>query len=304
MRNQVRLVMLLGGASVVAGATFLVACSDDTSVTAGTEAGSDARSDAPNNPDGAVGDGGADTSPPFDGGFQVGTFDTVIATELCKSLARCCFGNPTPPDGGADGGSLDLAACLTYYRGVGFEGSNANSDLRDGGNVSLDQVAADACISKIKAMSCNLPGPEFKAIRAGCFAAYSGKIAEGAPCKQSIECKLDHFCKGGSRDGGVGTCAQIRAVGGNCGDFTTDQGYADQACSYRAGGNTGAYCRSFDIAAGVYLPAADWKCTAAGGAGTECLSSLNCNETICSEEALCVTPNKYFDPYCSSFAVP
>lgn len=300
MRNQLRLAVLLGGATIVAGATFLIACGDDTSVD--TDSGADAQGDV-NKADTSSGDGGADTAPPFDGGFQVDTFDGVLATELCKSLARCCYGTATPGDGGADGGTFDQKACETTYGRLGFEGSNASTEFRDGGKVTLDQVAADSCINKVKAISCNLPGAEFKAVRSACFSAYTGKTAAGAPCKESIECQADHFCMGGE-DGGTGTCEPLRALGGNCGDFTTDPALGDQACSYRAGGNTGNYCKFYDIAGGAEIPPADWKCTAAGPAGSDCATSLWCDETLCNGAGTCVTPDKFFDIGCGSFMVP
>ena len=72
---------------------MLIACSDDTSVapTPGKDGGPDVRSDSPTNPETGSDTG---TDAPFDGGFQVDTFDTVVADALCKSLARCCYGNP------------------------------------------------------------------------------------------------------------------------------------------------------------------------------------------------------------------
>jgi hypothetical protein len=300
MRNQLRLLVLLGGASVVAGATFLVACGDDTSVT--TDAGADAQSDAPTT-DAPPGDGGADTAPPFDGGFKVDTFDKTIAEEICKSLARCCYGNPTPPDGGVDGGSFDKGACEAAFIRIGFEGSNANTEFRDGGKVGLDQVAADSCITKIKAMTCDLPGAEFKTIRAACFSAYAGTVAAGGACKEAIECQPGHFCKGAG-DGGTGVCEALRPLNGNCGDFTTDPAQGDRACSYRAGGGTGNYCDFYDIGGGVERDPADWKCASAGAAGSDCASSLWCSDTICSGAGTCVTPDMYFAGACDFFATP
>lgn len=296
MRNQLRLIVLVSGATLVAGATFLIACSDDTSVT--TDAGTDAQTDAQIGSDSPViVDGGPDTS--FDGGFVLDTFDQTLATELCKSLARCCYGTTTPaPDGGADGGTFDMEACVTQYGQLGFEGSNI-STLRDGGNVALDQVAADSCISKVKAASCNLPGPEFQAIRDACFSVYTGKLAAGAACKASSGCQPGFFCKGAA-DGGAGVCTAIRAVNGPCGDFTDDPVAADEACSYRRGGAPANYCKFYDFGAGALLDAGDWKCAAPGAVNSDCATSLWCNASIC-DNTVCVTPDKYFDQSCGRF---
>jgi hypothetical protein len=304
MRNHLRLIVLAGGATLIAGAAFLVACSDDdTSVTtdSGIDGGADSRSDAPVTTDSGGGDTGVDSS--FDGGFVLDTFDQQMATELCKSLARCCYGTATPaPDGGADGGTFDMAACEVQYGKLGFEGSNI-STLRDGGNVSLDQVAADSCLNKIKAASCNLPGPEFKQIRDACFSVYTGKLGANAACKGSSECQVGSFCKG-AVDGGAGTCTAIRAVGAACGDFTDDPVLADEACSYRRGGAPANYCNFYDFTAAGdgTLDAGDWKCAAPLNAGASCANSLWCNQTLCDPGSFtCVTPDKYFDQSCTRF---
>lgn len=297
MRNHLRLAFIIGGASLVLGAGLLVACSDDTSVTL-TDAGTDAHSDGPVGTEGGS-DGGADTSPPFDGGFQVETFDNVLATEVCKALARCCYGNPAPPDGGVDGGSFDQKGCEMSYGRLGFEGSNANNELKDGGKIALDQQSADTCISKVKAMTCNLPGSEFKSIRTACFGAYSGTGAVSAACKASIECQPGLFCKVVG-DAGTGACTNIRGVSGACGDFNPDR--ADEACSYRAGGSTGNFCKSYDLpGSGNALDAGDWQCEPATDGGTDCLNSLWCEQTVCNNNSICESPNQYFAGACDIF---
>lgn len=293
MRNSLRLGVLFAGASIFGGAAFLIACSDDTSINT-----TDGGTDAPVTTEASPGDGGPDTAPPFDGGFVVETFDGVIAKELCGALARCCYGSATPPDGGVDGGSFDETQCEKRFGSIGFEGSNADKPTVDAGHVALDQLSADTCIKKIKAMTCDLPGAEFKAIRTACFGAYAGTVAMGGACTSSIECKPGQFCKTVG-DAGTGTCDAIRAVDGPCGDFNTDR--ADEACSYRAGGSTGNYCKFADIAAGTILPTADWKCAASLPAGSDCATSLWCNETVCSQASTCETPNKYFDVACGTF---
>jgi hypothetical protein len=301
MKNQLRLFVLIGGASLVGGAAFLAACSDDTSVTT-TDAGTDGpTTDGPTPTEGGPGsDGGIDSG--FDGGFVLDTFDEVLATELCKSLSRCCYGTPTPGDGGADGGTFDMKACVEKYGSLGFEGSNALAALKDAGNVTLDQVAADSCVKKVQGISCNLPGAEFKAVRASCFSAYGGKLAAGATCKDSIECQTGAFCKG-AVDGGTGSCTAIRAVGGACGDFTDDPVLGDQACSYRRGGLPTNYCKFYDFDGGAFLAPADWKCAAPGAVGSDCATSLWCDQGICAT-GKCVSPDKYFDQTCTRFLVP
>jgi len=295
--------MLVGGAALVAGAGFLVACSDDTSVTTTDGGGPDGQADGPILPDGApLPDAAPDAA--FDGGFVLDTFDGVVAIELCKSLARCCYGTTTPGDGGADGGTFDMNACVDKFGKLGFEGSNISPALRDGGNVALDQLAADNCVNKVKAASCNLPGPEFKQIRDACFAVYTGKLGASSVCHLNAECQKGFFCKGSDDDGGAGVCTAIRALGGPCGDFTDDPFIADKACSYRGGGAPPAYCNFYDFDGGAYLDAGDWKCTAAAGAGNFCANSLWCEQTICGATSTCVTPDKIFDQSCGSYLVP
>ena len=296
MRNSLRLVLALGGASVLATA-FLLACSDDTQVSVDpTEAGSEAgKTDSPS------GDAGADTAA-FDGGFAVATFDDVLATELCKSLARCCYGTPTPAEGGVDGGSFDQAGCVANLGAFGFQGSNlGTAKLRDAGNVVLDQVSADDCINKVKALKCDLPGTDYTAARAACFGAYSGKIAAGQACNGAVECQAGLFCKG-QVDGGAGVCTAIRPLGGACGDNPNNPTEYEEACSYRGSGGSGVYCKYYDFADGGDLDAGDWKCTAAEGADAGCFASTWCKDTICKEDTfVCATPDRLFDSACNRF---
>lgn len=297
MRNQLRLIVLIGAASLAAGATFLVACSDDTSVDPSADGGGGGGEGG--NKEGGDLDGGADTAPLFDGGFRVDTFDKVLATELCNSLSRCCYGTATPAaDGGADGGTFNRASCESAYLRVGFEGSNAGNELKDGGKVTLDQVAADDCVNKVKALGCSLAGAEFKTIRSACFGAYAGTGGAGASCAGSIECKKGFFCK--TLDGGAGACEALRADGGACGDF--DEEVAGEACSYRGSGNTGMYCKFYDYGTNTSIPQNQWACSPSNGANAKCASSLWCNETICNNDNTCVTPEKYFDSACTVFA--
>jgi hypothetical protein len=301
MRNALRLVLALSGASIF-GATLLLACSDDTAVKASTEAG------VPPGPDGGgtdspIGDGGADTAPPFDGGFVVDTFDTVLATELCKSLARCCFGTSMPAEGGADGGTFDMNQCVRTLQSVGFQGSNLETELRDAGHVALNQVAADDCITKIKALTCDLPGTEYTATRASCFSVYAGKLAAGSSCRGSVECQPGNFCKGIVTDGGTGVCTALSALNGPCGANPDSLTEYEETCSYRAGGGTGNYCHwTDDPATQAENDAGTWTCLAAGGMGASCVSSTWCKDTICDPDTmLCTSPNMIAKGQCTTF---
>ena len=298
MRNVLRLAVALSAASIF-GAALLLACSDDTSVNASTDGGTIPVPDGGGSDSPSAVDAGPDTSPPFDGGFVVSTFDGVLVTELCKTLARCCYGTTMPAEGGADGGTFDTAACQTAYGMIGFEGSNADIQLRDGGNVVLDQVSADSCIKKIQAMTCNLPGSEFKAIRTACFGAYTGTVATGGACKASVECHQGFFCKINDADAGTGACTAIRAANGACGD--SDPNRADEACSYRAGGDTGNFCKFGDVATGTLLDAGDWKCTPSLAVGSDCATSLWCDQSLCSDLSTCESPEMYFATSCAAY---
>ena len=288
---------------MVGGGGYLLACSsDDTNVDSTTEAGAEtSRPDAP-----GPGDSGpdtADTAPPFDGGFGVDTFDNLLASELCGSLARCCYGTATPGDGGADGGTFDRDACLAVAVQVGFQSSNlGTAALRDAGTVTIDQVAADDCINKVKALTCNLPGTEYTAARTACFGVYSGTLNGGQACKGSAECKRGFYCKGQS-DGGTGSCTAIEALNGPCGTNPDHPTEYEEACSYRASGDTLRYCQFYDPnGAGNTLDAGEWKCANAGGADSGCATSTWCKDTICDNDTyICRTPDKLFDDQCGRF---
>ena len=301
MRNAFRLIVVLCGASLV-GAGALLACSDDTSVNASTDGGPPPVPDSGGGDTSTPVDAGADTAP-FDGGFRVDTFDSLLADELCKSLARCCWGSPTPDAGGADGGTFDMAKCTAMTLPYGFEGSNIGTELRDAGNVIVDQVAADSCIQKVKSMACNLPGTDFSALRNGCYKAYQGKLDVGATCTGSIECKPGNFCKIGA--GTTGTCTALRPVDAGCGDFTDKPALGEEACSYRAGGDTNNHCKFYDYSANTLLDAGDWKCvpgeTAPNG---DCASSTWCTDAICETNNKCTSPDMYWGSSCDFFIKP
>lgn len=306
MRNALRLVVALSGASVV-GAVLLIACSDDTSVNASADGGPAPGPDSSfDGGEGGGGDGGADTSPPFDGGFVLDTFDTRLATELCGSLARCCYGTTMPAEGGADGGTFDQTACVAHFERIGFQNSQLGTEIKDGGNVVLDQVSADDCITKIKGLSCDLPGPEFSAARAACFKVYSGKFAAGQACKGAVECQHGLYCKG-QVDGGAGVCTAIQALNGPCGANPSSDTEYEETCSYRGSGDTSNYCKFYEFTgpgAGD-LDAGDWKCTAAAGMGAPCATGTWCKDTICDPTTFaCTSPDQIFQQSCGAFLKP
>jgi hypothetical protein len=303
MRKSLRVVLALSGASLL-GAAFVIACSSDTSVDPGTEAGTDAANDSQPPKDGgadsAQPDAASDSAPPFDGGTVA--FDELLATEQCKTLARCCYGTPTPADGGADGGTFDLAACVAAFRNSGFELSNAGGALTDAGTVVFDQVKATDCINKVKNLTCNLPGAEYTAARAACFGVFSGKFTAGHACAASVECQPGLYCSG-MFDGGAGTCATIKPVGGACGaNPDTQLTEYEDSCSYRGSGGTGAYCKIYDFVGGVDIAPANWKCAAAEDAGAGCFTGNWCKDSICDiNSGVCTTPDKLYDTACGLY---
>ena len=308
MKNSLRLVVALGAASFF-GAALLLACSDDTAVNASTEAGVTPVPDGGGGADSPNAADAADSAPPFDGGFVVQTFDSVLATELCKTLARCCYGSPMPAEGGADGGTFDVAACQANLANFGFQGSNLGTGIKDAGNVSIDQVSADDCVNKVKALQCDLAGTDYTTARASCFNVYSGKLAAGAACNGPVECQKGFFCKG-QLDGGTGVCTAIQALGGNCGQNPDSLTEYEDTCSYRGGGNTGNFCKWTSDPSNPAGPTANdpatWTCTAAGGMGTACVSSTWCKDTICDPTtSLCTSPDMLFSgPACTTFRTP
>lgn len=306
MRNTFRLALALGAATTF-GAALLLACSDDTSVSTTTDAGTDGGGvDAPRGDTSTLPDsGGPDTSPPIEAGpsYSLATFDTVLATELCKSLARCCYGSSMPAEGGVnDGGTFDLNACVNDFKDNGFQGSALGSAFRDSGTVTLDQASADDCVNKVKAIKCDLPGPDFVAARAACFGVYSGKLGAGQTCKGHVECQPGFFCLG-QVDGGTGKCTAVSALNGPCGQNPDSFTEYEEACSYRAGGGSGNYCHwTDDPAVGTPLAASAWKCVPAAGAGSKCASSTWCKDAICDPDTLrCTSPDKLFAPQCTKF---
>jgi hypothetical protein len=299
------------GLCAVAG--VLLACSEETTNTdSGNDSGTNDTGTTPNKDTGTTepsdsgSDTGADTGPK-DAGPDVlvdaakpliEKFMEDQAEAYCKSLSRCCFGdanlqNGQPVDGGGafDSGTYDKAKCLAYTQKIGFEGSLYYvSDLSDAGGVGIDTAAAADCIAKVTALKCQLGRTEFLQIRDTCFGALQGLRVANGDCKSSLQCAPGHFCKGGK-------CEALRLADAGCGDFTTDIGVAEEACSWRGSGDTLRFCESYDQQ-GTELPVASWRCRPALPNGSACNNSAWCADGMCSlaagPEYKCKDPVTYF----------
>jgi hypothetical protein len=279
--------------------------------------------------DGNTQDSGSDSG--FDAGLKLDTFAETIANELCNTLTRCCFGSASVADGGAvDGGHFNRGRCLDLYSDLGFENSLLGSDALTKGNVTLDQSKGADCLAKLKALSCSLTGAELKTARAACYGALAGKLTATQGCRGSIECAPGNFCLPDSLDGGVGPdagvigkCAALRGSGGSCnirdttGDCAdsnciynnsvSDSAEAEEACSYRGGGDTGLRCNSYDPGGDVYRARTDWTCQPTVANDTGCNSTVWCSDGVCDPTAgfQCKSPVTYYTPAaCNSFVLP
>lgn len=298
MKNFRFAVVALGSSLAVAGA--LLACtSDDTIVTpedagsdTGTETGTDAGTDT-----------GADDASPdalIDAGLTFDSFRDKLADVYCKSVARCCFGDPNlAPDAAVDGGGhYNQELCLGGARSGGFEGSLLfNEDA--GTPLILNQAQALECIAKLEAISCSLGRAEFVAARAACFNAVRGTAAIGSACATGIDCVPGSFC-----NRATSKCEALRPLDGGCGDFSPSGGTADEACSWRGSGDTNRFCDSWDFDQAQLKPQAEWRCAESRPNGQLCINSLGCSEGLCDDrndldengelDYTCRTPITYF----------
>jgi hypothetical protein len=294
-------------AVLIGGLGVLAACSDDDTDVAPTDNADGG--DANVKPDGSPPlDAGGDTTvdaPPFDAGLKLDTYPVQVADGICRSYARCCFNNANLEAGApVDGGTFDQTRCLDVFRRFGFESSNLDFDLVDGGNVALDQKAAADCLTKLGALSCGaLTAAEFQAARALCFSAFQGTLAAGQACKSSIQCGAGLFCKTG--DGGAsGTCEALRPADAGCGDFTSDTVRANEACSYRASGKPDLHCDVYDFTKFDYRDAGDWKCVPGVANGKGCLFASWCASGQCNpQDLMCEDPLPYFSANSCKFYV-
>lgn len=309
--NKLRLVAFLSVGTAFVAAAPLAACSDDTSVNPTTDGGLlDSPSvDAPT--DTNVTDAPADTN--FDAGLTIETIADVVSAKMCNALARCCFGNANPPDGGADGGTFDRAECQRLYADIGFENSSVGHTLfKSGGKVVLDQKAAADCLAKIDTLACTLTGPALQEIRTTCFASLKGLATAGQACEQSVECATGLFCNPTTPGGALtGTCAALKTDGQPCGLFTNgivgaNAIKSEEACSYRGSGAPPLRCDSYDFVAQSYPDPATWTCKAAVANGADCNDSTWCTSGICDPETFkCTSPAQYFSKYsCEAQIVP
>lgn len=314
--KSLRIFSLTAGSVALALASFVAACSDSEVVATVDGGPPDSATPETSRPDANVEDSDVPDvvtdAPNPDAGLKLDTYANEVAGALCDALTRCCFGLTNVPEGGAvDGGTFDRPECIALYREAGFESSLYHSDALTKGNVTLDQAKGAECLQKIRAMSCNISGADFKAVRTSCFAAVTGKLAANQPCRSSIECAPGHFCSPDQPDAalnGVGTtvygkCAPLKASGQNCSILEGGQGnnndslFAEEACSYRAGGDTGLHCDSWDDVNNDFAARNEWTCKAGVANGETCNSSVWCADGLCdtaSGDFKCKSPQQFF----------
>lgn len=303
--------------SLLISTGVLLACSDDDSVVTtpgadGGDGGTDSSRDnnvAPD-ADAGVADVVTDTNPDVitDAGLKLETFANELASVMCDTLSRCCFGAPN--DGGTTldgGGKFNRAACENFYDGIGFDTSLVGFRGIQS-NAALDQGEAAACLQKVRAMTCSVTGTEYNSIRGSCYAAIKGKATASQACTNSVDCAQGTYCK--STDGGPGTCAALAGDGGACGVFdtgdqNTDLARADEVCSWKAGGVPKQFCDSIDFVSGV-RPKAEWRCAPGRPNGGDCANTNWCSDGICNPDTLaCTSPlGLYPQVACGQFVTP
>lgn len=310
--NKLRTFVFASSAASMILAGTLVACSSDDDPIISNDAGGPdgSKPDVADRPD-ASDEDVVDSGKPdvvTDSGLKVETYADQVANTLCNALTRCCFGNSNV----ADGGIVDAAAyeadaastfnrneCIGLYETLGFESSNVGLETTKS-NVVVNQAKGADCVAKINTLACNLDGASLKTIRAACFGALEGQLANGAPCKATLECNSGAFCLGaGTSDAGTpltGTCAPLRTQGQSCdiqntGTDSTDSNAAEVACSHRGGGSNNLRCASYDPTTGAYkTDRAGWTCEPAVANGEICNTTVSCLNGICD-------PGDNFDKY-------
>jgi hypothetical protein len=258
--------------------------------------------------------------------LTIDTFPAQLAQTLCARQANCCF--PSDPS------SFDTNRCVQSRQAFGYANSNlgtASTDLLgpgllDGGNVSFNATAAQACLADIEAINCStnvITTAESVAIYRDCYGAYQGTLAVGSACGGSIECAAGEFCgvaDGGSGDSGVArACQTLEGTGGPCGQFATAYNdpteigptLGETACSYRASGNTGNFCFFASLTTGGPIaggPAA-WVCSASNAVGTGCNNDIECQTKLCDPGSSdtfyqCVSSMTFLYPnYCAALQI-
>jgi hypothetical protein len=310
------LAMLSGG--VVAAAGVVMACSSDDTIVTNPDAspldgGKEGSSDADTNEDAKT-----DVKEPLDAGLTPANFAGLVADALCRGYAKCCFGNENLDAGAkvdAGDAGYDQQGCLKFYQSTGYTGSSTGLLEADESKYTIDQTKGAECLQKLKSLACGaINATEHKAIRSACFNAIVGKLGAGQPCVDSAECTPGNFCnKGAAPDGGAGVCEAVRAANVACGN-TQDPvlapeyaaAYADEVCSYRAGGDS--YCTYFtfnpDGGEGWFNAKADWKCKAGQATGSDCANDSWCaaGSACAYETSKCGPSDTNFPPdTCNSF---
>lgn len=298
--KKLRLVAFVSVSFAFIASASLVACSDDTSMNPTMDGG---LPDSPSidSPPGDTNVTDAPTDTNVEAGLQIETIADVVSAHMCTSLARCCFGNANPPDGGVDGGTFNRAECQKVYSDLGFENSSVGHALFAAGKVALDQQMGADCIAKIDALTCNLTGAGLQDIRTTCFAAIKGLATAGQACEQSVECASGLFCNPTTPGGALtGTCAALKTSGQACGLFTNAEDgsnsiKSEEACSYRGSGTPSLFCDSYDFVAAVYTDPATWTCKASLANDQDCNDSTWCASGICDPDTYkCMSPVQYF----------
>lgn len=249
---------------------------------------------------------------------------TGVASEICGSIARCCFTGQNIPDGGpvdaavyGDGAVYDAPKCQNQVRLSGFEFSSVGAGAADGGTVTVNEAKARECFDRLRVLSCSLPAAELATARAACFAALNGTLPSGSDCTGSLQCGTGQFCDPTKKDAGAGTgiqgtCQPLRAQGESCdvfnsGDDFTDSLSDEEACSTRGGGDTGLRCDTWQGVAGGYLPRNQWTCQPTLALDSECNSTVQCNGGICDEgngDFVCRTPVEVLLLQCNNVVTP
>lgn len=296
---------------VASGSTgVLFACGDDNAVLLATDGGVDGssgrdsssadvstltdsgREDAQDSGRDAKSEGGLDAQadveiPPVDAGNPdadasdlAAEFPLRLATEICQTTARCCFGDAnTEGDASVDGGHYDIAKCIALYKAGGLDQSNPSAQgAVDQSKLSYNAPKASECLGRVKVLSCGANAAEYHAMILACYNVLVGTVAAGDACLQSAECQPGFFC-----NTSTSKCEALRTAGANCGDWTTNATLSQNTCSNRYSAEPPRFCRILDDAGA--LPAASWKCNNGVGLGERCINDAWCNGGVCVKNA-------------------
>jgi hypothetical protein len=171
------------------------------------------------------------------------------------------------------------------------------------GRISFDSGKADACISSVTGMACNVLPTTGDA----CKDVIVPKVAGGGNCFDDMEC-IDGTCLLAS--GCPGKCEIRGKVGDTCGntgdppcdskaakcDYTAHKCVAlatSGACSYSSDCADGYFCKK-PSTSGSCKPfgTLDCTCSALGGAGAACTTSSECQQSLSCVSSVCKAPAK------------